>query len=67
MEKPFDLLPWAPPAEEGKSAMMNNMKRGQVSELLPGNKEHRVGQVNKLKHKQNKVLSSTIMCEIVFV
>ena len=54
MEKPFDLLPWAPPAEEGESAMMNDMKGGQVRELLPGNEEHRVGQVNKLKNKQNK-------------
>ena len=54
------LSPWAPPAEEGKSAMMDHMKWGQVCELLTGNKKHRVSQVNKLK----KIKS--IMVRLVF-
>ena len=43
------MSPRAPPAEEGESAVVDHMKGRQVSELLPGNKEHWVGQVNKLK------------------
>ncbi len=34
------LLPWAPPAEEGESAMMDYMKGREVRELLTGDKEH---------------------------
>lgn len=40
--------PRAPPAEEGEGAMVDHMEGGQVGELLTGNKEHRVSQVNKL-------------------
>ena len=40
--------PGPPPAEPGQGAVVDDVERRQVGELLTGNKEHRVGQVNKL-------------------
>ena len=50
--------PGAPPAEPGQSPVVDDVERGEVGELLPGNKEHGVGQVNKLI-KNNHGHSST--------
>lgn len=40
--------PGAPPAEPRQRAVVDDVERGQVGELLTGNEEQRVGQVNKL-------------------
>ena len=40
--------PGSPPAEPGQGAVMDDVEGREVGELLPGNKEHGVGQVNKL-------------------
>ena len=50
--------PGAPPAEPRQSPVVDDVERGEVGELLPGNKEHGVGQVNKLI-KNNHGHSST--------
>ena len=57
------LLPWAPPAQEGKSAMMDHMKWGQVCELFTGNKKHGVSQVNKLKKMKSIMVELDIISE----
>ena len=40
--------PGSPPAEPGQGAVVDDVEGREVGELLPGNKEHGVGQVNKL-------------------
>ena len=40
--------PRPPPAEPGQGPVVDDVEGREVGELLAGNKEHRVGQVNKL-------------------
>ena len=40
--------PGPPPAEPGQGPVVDDVEGREVGELLAGNKEHRVGQVNKL-------------------
>ena len=41
--------PGAPPAQPGQGPVVDHVEGGQVGELLPGNEEDGVGQVNKLR------------------
>ena len=55
--------PGSPPAEPGQSAVVDDVERREVGELLTGNKEEGVSQVNKLwkSERECKVLLTIII------